>query len=110
MTARVAYLQTTGRERTLRSAERQQHQTEVLWARRGSVFDRNGVLMAGTVQNQDLFVDPKFLADYYTSDDRDYTEYLKAITKLAKLIEKPESEVAALLSDRSESRYIKIKE
>jgi cell division protein FtsI (penicillin-binding protein 3) len=110
MTARVAYLQTTGRERTLRSAERQQHQTEVLEARRGTIFDRNGVLMAGTVQNQDLFVDPKFLADYYTSDERDYTEYLRAIAKLAKLIDKPEAEVAALLSDRSESRYVKIKD
>src|SRR5207248_2594151 len=99
--------QTTGRERTLRSAERQQHQTEILPSRRGSIFDRNGVQMAGTVQNQDLFVDPKFLADYYTADDKDFNEYLKAISKLAKLIEKSESEVSALLSDRSESRYIK---
>src|SRR4051812_4250870 len=79
MTGRVAYLQTYGREKTLRSAERQQHQTESLPARRGTIFDSTGTLMAGTVQNQDLFVDPKFMADYYTSDDKDYTEYLKNI-------------------------------
>src|SRR6185503_18564316 len=58
MIGRVAYLQTYGRERTIRSAERQQHQIEVLPSRRGSIFDRNGMLMSGTVQNMDLFVDP----------------------------------------------------
>jgi cell division protein FtsI/penicillin-binding protein 2 len=110
MTGRVAYLQTWGREKNLRSAERQQHQQEVLPARRGTIFDSTGTILAGTVQNQDLFVDPKFLADYYTADDKDYNEYLHAIRKLAQLIEKPEAEVATLLSDRSESRYVKIKE
>src|SRR2546421_13040298 len=74
MAGRVAYLQTYGREKTLRSAERQQHQTETLPARRGTIFDSTGTLMAGTVQNKDLFVDPKFMADYYTSADQDYTE------------------------------------
>src|SRR5258708_15231402 len=108
MSGRVAYLQTWGRERTLRSAERQQHQSEVLYARRGGVFDSTGTLMAGTVQNQDLFVDPKFLADFYTADDKDYNEYLRVIGKLAKLIDKPEAELSALLSDRSESRYVKV--
>src|SRR5260221_10785979 len=110
MTGRVAYLQTWGREKTLRSAERQQHQTETLYARRGGIFHSTGTLMAGTVQNQDLFVDPKFLADYYTADDKDFNGYLNAISKLAKLIYKTDAEVSALLSDRSESRYLKVKE
>src|SRR5947209_7071073 len=108
MTARVAYLQTWGREKTLHSAERQQHQSKMLYARRVAIFDSTRTLMAGTVQNQDLFVDPKFLADYYTADDKDYNEYLRSIARLAKLIDKPEAELATLLSDRSESRYVKV--
>src|SRR5438270_2916734 len=89
MVGRVAYLQTYGREKTIRSAERQQHQVETLYARRGTVYDALGTLMAGTVQNMDLFVDPTFMADYYTADDKDYNEYLRSIEKLAKLIDRP---------------------
>lgn len=110
MSGRVAYLQTYGREKTLRSAERQQHQTETLPARRGTIFDSTGTLMAGTVQNQDLFVDPKFMADYYTADDKDYNDYLKNIHALSQILDKPEAELSTLLSDRSESRYVKIAE
>jgi stage V sporulation protein D (sporulation-specific penicillin-binding protein) len=108
MIGRVAYLQTYGRERTIRSAERQQHQIEVLPSRRGSIFDRNGMLMSGTVQNMDLFVDPKFLADYYTADDKNPEDYQRAIQKLAKVIDKPVAELANLLSSKSESRYLKV--
>jgi cell division protein FtsI/penicillin-binding protein 2 len=49
---RVAYLQTYGREQTIIRAERQQHQNIILQARRGGIFDRNGILMAGTVQTK----------------------------------------------------------
>src|SRR5258706_9787294 len=59
-------------------------------------------------QNEVLFVDRKFLADFYSADDKDYNEYLRVIGKLAKLIDKPEAELAGLLSDRSESRYVKV--
>src|SRR5438270_11344373 len=96
MTGRVAYLQTYGREKTLRSAERQQHQTESLPARRGTIFDSTGTLMAGTVQNKDLFVDPKFMADFYTADDKDFTEYFRNIGRLAAILDRPEAEVAGL--------------
>ena len=37
---RVAYLETYGRQQTLRKADRQHYQTMALQARRGSVFDR----------------------------------------------------------------------
>ncbi len=110
MSGRVAYLQTYGREKTLRSAERQQHQTESLPARRGTIFDSTGTLMAGTVQNKDLFVDPKFMADFYTADDKDFTEYFRNIGKLAAILDRPEAEVAGLMSDRSECRFVMIAE
>ena len=61
---RVAFLQTLGRRQTLGKAERQQHQTTTLPARRGTIYDRNGFALAITVQKQDLFVDPHFLESY----------------------------------------------
>jgi cell division protein FtsI (penicillin-binding protein 3) len=65
LTGRVAYLQTYGREITVRQAERQQHRQQILPARRGGIFDRNGVLMAGTIQSKVLFADPKFMMDEF---------------------------------------------
>ena len=51
LTGRVAYLQTYGREQTIRRAERQQHQSETLFARRGSIFDTTGLLMGQTADH-----------------------------------------------------------
>jgi cell division protein FtsI (penicillin-binding protein 3) len=108
MAGRVAYLQTYGRDKTLASAERQQHQIETLYARRGTIYDSTGTLMAGTVQNTDLFVDAKFLADYYSSDDHDYREYQRGIEKLANLIDKSPSDLANLLSSKADARFLKV--
>ena len=43
---RVAYLQTYGREATISRADRQQHLVLTLQARRGDIYDRNGLLAA----------------------------------------------------------------
>jgi cell division protein FtsI/penicillin-binding protein 2 len=110
LVGRVAYLQTFGREQTIRQAERQQHQTETLQARRGSIFDTNGILMAGTVQTQTLYVDPKFMQQCFQEDGRSLVEMDDAIAKLAKLIDKDPYQISQLLSDRSTSRYLKIAE
>src|SRR4051794_10529275 len=65
---RVAYLQTYGRQQTIRRADRQQHRREILFARRGSVFSSDGAEMAGTVQTRACFADPKFMQDVYQQD------------------------------------------
>src|SRR3954468_22177616 len=105
---RVGYLQTYGREHTIRRAERQQHQNETLFARRGSIFDTTGLLMAGTVQQQCLYVDPKFMQDQFQEDGRSLVDMDKAIAKLARLLDQDPFELSKLLSDRSESRYIRV--
>ena len=107
---RVAYLQTYGREQTLRQAERQQHQTLTLQARRGSIFDRNGFLLAGTIQTQTLFVDPKFMYEVYQQDGHSLIEMDDAIMKLAKIIDKDPLGIAHLLADRSANRFVKVAE
>lgn len=108
LVVRVAWLQTYGRERTIVSAERQQHQSEILHARRGSIFDRNGMQMAGTVQTQALFVDPKFMQDCFQADGKSLVELDRSIEKLATLLDRDPFELSQLLGDRYTSRYVKI--
>jgi cell division protein FtsI (penicillin-binding protein 3) len=105
---RVAYLQTYGRQKTLDKAERQQHTKETLLARRGAIFDSTGVLMAGTVQTRTLFLDPKFMQDCFQTDGHSLVEMDLEIEKLAKIIDKPASDLSQLLSDRATSRFVKI--
>ena len=81
---RVGYLQTYGREQTIRRAERQQHQNEILQSRRGSIYDCNGMLMAGTVQSTSLFIDPKFMQDQFEANGRALIDMDEAIAKLAR--------------------------
>src|SRR3954471_9480605 len=110
LVGRVAYLQTYGRERTIKRAERQQHQTEALHARRGSIFDCNGMLMAGTVQSQTLFIDPKFMQDCFQEDGKSLVDMDKAMSKLANIIDLDPFELSKMLGDRYESRYVKVAE
>ncbi len=105
---RVAYLQTFGREQIIRKADRQQHQSEVLYARRGSIFDSSGLLMAGTVQTQCLYIDPKFMQDEFQTAGRSLVDMDKAIKQLADLLDKNSFELSKMLSDRYASRYIKV--
>lgn len=105
---RVAWLQTYGSEQTIIRAERQQHLNVVLQARRGGIFDRNGILMAGSIQTQTLFIDPKFMAQEFDRDGQSQEEVTAALQKLADLIDKPTAELRKLLSDKATSRYVKI--
>jgi cell division protein FtsI (penicillin-binding protein 3) len=108
LTGRVAWLQTYGREQTIRKAERQQHENEPLFARRGSIFDSTGMLMAGTVQTQTLFADPKFMQDEDQKNGHSLVELDDALAQLAKLIDKDPLELSQLMGDRYESRFVRL--
>src|SRR5947209_245677 len=107
---RVAYLQTYGRQQTIGRADRQQHQLMRQEARRGSIFDRNGLLFACTIQTQTLFVDPKFMYEVYQQDGHSPIEMDDAVTRLARTVDKDPLQVAQLLADRSTHRFVKIAE
>lgn len=107
---RVIFLETLGRQATLDRAERQQHQREVIIARRGSIYDANGVLMAGTIQTRTLFVDPKFMHECYQSDGHSLVEMDEAVTKLAKILGTDPLKLSKMLGARSNSRFVKIAE
>jgi cell division protein FtsI/penicillin-binding protein 2 len=108
MAFRVAYLQTAGRQQTIRRAESQQHQSHILPHRRGSIYDRNGMELAGTVQTPSLFIDPKFLQDQFQQEGRSLVEMDGVVSKLAKLIDKDPFELSQLLGEKTHSRYIRV--
>jgi cell division protein FtsI/penicillin-binding protein 2 len=105
---RVVYLQTLGREKTIDRAQRQQHQSLSLPARRGNIYDRNGLLLAGTVQTTSLFVDPKFMQDRFQEDGRSLVDMDLALDKLATVVGIDSFKLAQLLGDRANDRFVKI--
>ena len=107
---RVAYLQTYGRQHTLAKALRQQYATQVLPARRGTIYDRNGIEMAGTIQTQTLFVDPKFMQDCFQQDGKSLVDLDHAVSRLAGLIDKDPFTISQMLGDRVTSRFVKVAE
>ncbi|HEX4794673.1 MAG TPA: penicillin-binding protein 2, partial [Humisphaera sp.] len=108
LVGRVAYLQTYGRQGTLPKAERQQHQTATLQARRGNAYDRNGLLMAGTIQHQALFIDPHFINEVFDEEGRNPLDKDEAVFKLAHLVGVDPMQIAHALGDRGDSRFVKI--
>ncbi len=108
LTGRVAYLQTYTREQTIRRLERQTHMNEVQFARRGTIFDATGNVLAGTVQQQALFVDPKFMFECFADQKLSPEEIRQRIHGLADLIDYDRQELLDLLYRRSESRFIRL--
>ena len=60
---RLVHINTTYRDRLLASAHRQRESKSLLPARRGTILDRNGRVVAGTRQMPDVFVDPFGVTD-----------------------------------------------
>ena len=110
LVGRVAYLQTAGRSAAVRRADRQQHQTEVLPARRGCIYDRNGVLLAGTAEAGTVWADPAFLLEHFQSPGHSLVEMDDAIDRLARAIHASPAELSKRVSDKAETRYVKLAE
>ena len=60
---RLIHINTAGRDRLLAAAHRQHESKSLLPARRGTILDRNGRVVAGTRQMPDVFVDPFGVSD-----------------------------------------------
>ncbi len=108
LAGRVVFLQTYGRQHTIRRAERQQYQTRILHYRRGCIYDRNGMELAGSVQTPSLFIDPKFLQDQFQEEGHSLIEMDRMIGRLAALIEKDPFELSQMLGDKATSRYVRV--
>jgi cell division protein FtsI (penicillin-binding protein 3) len=110
LVGRVAYLQTAGRAVALRRADRQQHQTEPLPARRGCIYDRNGVLLAGTAEAGTVYADPALLVAHYQSPGHSLVEMDDAVDNLARLLRIRPADLSRKLSDKSNRHYLKLAE
>ena len=110
LVGRVAYLQTAGRSDAARRADRQQHQTVVLPARRGCVYDRNGLLLAGTAEAGTVYADPSFLFDRFESPGHSLIEMDDAVDRLARVLHVRSAELSKKIGDRPAARYLKLAE
>src|SRR5258706_4547570 len=66
--------------------------------------------MAGTIQTQTLYVDPKFMQDCYSAEGKSLVTMDEDIRKLCKLIDKEPFAISQMLSEKYETRYLKIAE
>ena len=107
---RVAYLQTYFRQKTILRADQQQHTTRSITARRGTIFDANGHALAGTVQQQAIYIDPVFMLREYQTAPRNLNQMDMDLRKLARLIDADADELSQLIGERYEARYVRIAE
>ncbi len=109
LVGRVAHLQRTAAA-VLATADRQQHQTRPLPARRGGIFDRNGLMMAGTRQTRTLFADPKFLFEQSAAEGKSLDDTDRQLDALAKVAGLDGFELVSLLARRRGDRFVKLAE
>lgn len=110
---RVVYLETYGRELTIRSAERQQHMSQVLPARRGNIWDASGNVLAGTVQVQEAYIDPEFMLAQIRKNAEEKNlnvvdETTHAIQKLAAALDEDDNKLLNLIDEKSDSRFVRL--
>ena len=105
---RVAYLQTLSRPHVMAMAERQQHQVDVLRARRGSIFDRNGLLLAGTIQTQAMFIDPKLLIEHFQQPGSSLIDLDHNVEFIAQRLNLDPLELLTRITERPGNRYVRI--
>ncbi|MEM8875662.1 MAG: penicillin-binding protein 2 [Planctomycetota bacterium] len=102
---RTAFLQSAGAT-AAEYAERQHDATATLAARRGSIFDARGQLLAANVTAQDAFVDPKFFLEQNPDPaDRD-----AAIDALAEILLVDPLTLAQKIGRRPDARFVVIAE
>ena len=105
---RVYWLQTRERARILDKADRQQHLTERLPARRGSIFDSTGQLLAGAIQTQTVFIDPKDIIDAYQDRPGGQIQLEADLVPLGTLIERDPFDLLQAIGEKYPGRYLEI--
>ncbi len=103
---RVAYLQTRFASEMGDRVERQHRSVSGLAARRGSIFDRNGLMLAGTTLERNVFADPKFLHDEFDKTGRPLTELDASLERVAERLAADPDDVAMAVTGRPNRRYV----
>ena len=108
LVARTAHLQTTGADHAAEVADRQQHGRTALPARRGSIFDRHGLLLAGTTPSRHVFLDGLFF--HQQTRGRDPAEVAEALDTLADVLRREPVELARAVGAARQKRYVVLDE
>jgi cell division protein FtsI (penicillin-binding protein 3) len=103
---RVQWLQTDGAEPIVERTIKQQSTTEVLIARRGSVFDSTGQLLAASILSDIVFIDTQFMVEAY--EGRGAMDMERDLGVLGKFIDRDPFELVQLVGDRYPDRFVEI--
>ena len=103
LVGKVAYLQTTFADARAESADRQHRRTNTLQERRGSIFDRHGLMLVGSVETTSVYADPKFLHDQFKGNTY---ELDVALERLADELKMDRSQVALAVGSEPWKRYV----
>ncbi|MEM7806667.1 MAG: penicillin-binding transpeptidase domain-containing protein, partial [Planctomycetota bacterium] len=106
LVGRVVYLQTQFAAEMGDRVERQHRSVSGLAARRGSIFDRNGLMLAGTTLERDVFADPKFLHDEFAKTGRPLIELDVSLERVADRIAADPDKVALAVTGEPDKRYV----
>ena len=87
-------------------AQRQQSARETLQARRGSIFDRNGLMLAGSIQLTTLYADPKFMHEQFQSKGRTLYDMDLALERVAAMVQRDAGEVSLAVGREPDKRYV----
>lgn len=106
LVGRVAWLQTTYAAQAAPRALRQQSAKETLHARRGSIFDRNGLMLAGSVQLTSVYADPKFMHEQFQTRGRTLADLDRALEQVAEIIDADPAQLMLEIGRDPRKRYI----
>lgn len=106
LVGRVAYLQTAFAKEAADRAERQHKGSVGVAARRGGIFDRNGLMLAGTVQTKSVFADPWFMHQQYEKTGNSWFQFDVALERLAEAVRADPDRVALAIGRDPDKRYV----
>lgn len=107
---RAAWLAAAPDSRILALTDRQHHRIVPIPARRGTVFDRHMLVMAGTVQTRTVFVDPAFLIAHYQQPGRSLTELDDKLLQLSAMLDLDSVELLQQIEQRPDRRFLRLAE
>ena len=106
LVGRVAWLQTTYAAQAAPRALRQQSARETLPARRGSVFDRNGLMLAGSIQLATAFADPKFMHEQFAAKGLSLHDMDLALARVADMLGVDSAKLTYAVGRDPQKRYV----
>ncbi len=107
LVGRVAYLQTRFASEMAGRVERQHASNATLEARRGGIFDRNGLMLAGSTLERNVFADPKFMHEQFAAKgDGSWFDFDAKLERLADRLFADPNDVALDVGSNPDKRYL----